>query len=483
MSNPFKNLAGQTAVYGLGTVVPRLLNYLLVPLYTRVFATDVYGQSTELYAYVALLMALLTYGMETTFFRHGKGEQFGKVYGNIMTAILATTGVFVALVAALHPVVATWIGYGDKQVYLLLLGLVVAADAICAVPFCMLRQQNQARRFSLIKIVNVGANVGLNLLFLVAMPQTSRRVADALFGPAAGQLTWVFVSNLVSSLVTMALLWPQLRQVRLQHDKELMRRLLSYAIPIMLINLIGMVNEVADKLFIKWMMPQDVALAQLGVYGANYKLAVLMTIFVQMFRFASEPFFFGKADDRNSPRLFADVMTYFVICGLAIFLLITLFLPLFALFIGPEFREGLGIVPIVLFANLMYGVVFNLGIWYKLSDRTQYGTIITAVGAVVTVLCLVALVPLVGYWGAACAHFFCYLVMMVISYVWGQKVYPIPYDVRRMAFYVLLAVALFALGYFVPVASKPLKYGLCTLYFVLFLAVAYKRDLRKALRG
>ncbi|MDY5969730.1 MAG: oligosaccharide flippase family protein [Bacteroidales bacterium] len=482
MSDAFKSLAGQTAVYGLGTMVPRLLNYLLVPLYTRVFAAEVYGQSTELYAYVALLMALLTYGMETTFFRYGKGERFGKVYGNIMTSILATTGLFVALAVAAPSLVAGWMGYEGKQAYILLLGLVVALDAICAVPFCVLRQQNQAKRFSLIKITNVGVNVGLNLLFLLAMPQTSQRIADAVFGPAAGQLTWVFVSNLIASLVAMAMLWPQMRQIKLQCDKELMRSLLSYSLPIMFINLIGMVNEVADKLVIKWMMPQEVALTQLGIYGANYKLAVLMTIFVQMFRFASEPFFFSKANDRNSPRLFADVMTYFVICGLAIFLLITLFLPLFALFIGPEYREGLGIVPIVIFANLMYGVVFNLGIWYKLSDHTHYGTIITAVGAVVTVLCLVALVPAIGYWGAACAHFGCYFVMMVISYVWGQKVYPIPYNVRRIAFYVLLAVVLFALGYFPPIASKPLKYGLCAAYLLLFLAVAYKRDLRKALK-
>ena len=482
MSNPFKNLAGQTAVYGLGTVVPRLLNYLLVPLYTRVFAADVYGQSTELYAYVALLLALLTYGMETTFFRFGKGDQFGKTYGNIMTAILATTALFVLALSVAHPFVARGLGYGDKQAYILLLGLAVAADAVCAVPFCVLRQHNKASRFSLIKMVNVGVNVALNVLFLVVMPQASQRVANAVFGLAAGQLTWVFVSNLAASLVTLAMLWPQLRQVRPQWDGALMRRLVSYALPIMLINLIGMVNEVADKLFIKWMLPPETALAQLGIYGANYKLAVLMTIFVQMFRFASEPFFFGKADDRNSPQLFADVMTYFVICGLFIFLLITLFLPLFAQFIGPEFREGLGIVPVVLAANLMYGIVFNLGIWYKLSDHTQYGTVITAVGAVVTVVCLVTLVPRIGYWGAACAHLGCYMVMMVVSYVWGQRVYPIPYRVRRVGLYVALAAALFALGYFLPMRHMALRYALSSFYLALFLAVAYKCDLRRALK-
>lgn len=482
-SNPFKKLAGQTAVYGLGTMVPRLLNYLLVPLYTRVFAPEVYGQFTELYAYVAMLLALLTYGMETTFFRHAKGENFRKVYGNIMTGILATTFLFVALIAVLHPFIADGIGYRGKQIYILLLGLTVAADAISAVPFCMLRQQNQARRFSLIKIANVLTNVGLNLLFLVVMPETSRRWADSLFGETAGMLTWVFACNLVSSLLSLLLLWPQLRQIRPQHDRELMRRLLGYGLPILLINLVGMVNEVADKLAMKYLLPDDVAMAQLGIYGANYKLAVLMTIFIQMFRFAAEPFFFSKAEDKNSPRLFADIMTYFVIFGLLIFLSITLFLDIFGLFIGEGFREGLGIVPIVLFANLMYGVTFNLGMWYKLSDRTSSGTVITIIGASVTLLCLFLLVPRIGYWGAAAAHFCCYLVMMVVSYLWGQKVYPIPYDVRRITFYMVLALVFFIAGYYLKPATSRAAHVLDALYLLAFCVVAYKMDIRKAIRG
>lgn len=482
-SNPFKKLAGQTAVYGLGTMVPRLLNYLLVPLYTRVFAPEVYGQFTELYAYVAMLLALLTYGMETTFFRHAKGENFRKVYGNIMTSILGTTILFVVLIAVLHPFIANGIGYQDKQIYILLLGLIVAADAASAVPFCMLRQQNQAKRFSLVKIANVLTNIGLNLLFLVAMPETSQRWAKSLFGEEAGMLTWVFASNLAASLLGLLLLWPQLRQIKLQHDRELMRKLLGYGLPILLINLVGMVNEVADKLAMKYLLPDDVAMAQLGIYGANYKLAVLMTIFIQMFRFAAEPFFFSKAEDKNSPQLFADVMTYFVIFGLIIFLGITLFLDFFGLFIGEGFREGLGIVPIVLFANLMYGITFNLGMWYKLSDRTSSGTVITIIGACVTLLCLFLLVPRIGYWGAATAHFGCYLVMMVVSYVWGQRVYPIPYNVRRITFYVVLALIFFVSGYFFKPATAWLAYSLDALYLLIFCAIAYKMDFNKAVRG
>ena len=429
-SNPFKKLAGQTAVYGLGTMVPRLLNYLLVPIYTRVFAPEVYGQFTELYAYIALLLALLTYGMETTFFRHGRGQDFAKVYGNIMTSILSTTTLFVVAVVAFHGACANAIGYHGKDIYILLLGLVVAADAITAVPFCVLRQRNEARRFALIKIANVCTNVGLNLLFLVALPGTFGPLAERWFGAEAGMLTWVFVSNLMASLLNMALLLPEFKRIRLQWDAKLMRRLFGYSLPLMLVALIGMVNEVADKIVVRYMVPdRETAMQQLGIYGANYKLAVLMTIFVQMFRYASEPFFFEKAEDRNSPQLFADVMKYFVICGLCIFLLITLFLDFFGYFIGSEgssYREGLGIVPIVLMANLLYGVVFNLSIWYKLSDHTRYGTVITAVGACVTLLCLLLLVPVIGYWGAALAHLGCYLVMAILSYCWGSGSTPSP---------------------------------------------------------
>lgn len=485
--NQFKKLAGQTAIYGLGTMVPRLLNYLLTPLYVRVFVASVYGQFTELYAYIALLMALLTYGMETTFFRFGKGENYRKVYGNIMSSILATTLIFVVLLVCFHPLAADAINYHGKGVYLLLTGLIVALDVIAAVPFCVLRQQDKAKKFSLIKIANVCTNVGCNILFLLVIPETATHWANSLFGEEAGLLTWVFVSNLIASGLNLVLLLPQLKQIELQWDKVLMNKLLRYSLPIMLISLIGMVNEVADKLAIRYMSgSREEALAQLGIYGANYKLAVLMTIFVQMFRYASEPFFFSKAEDRNSPQLFADVMKYFIICGLIIFLGVTLYIDLFGYFLGnqgSEYRDGLGIIPIVLIANLFLGIVFNLSIWYKLSDRTSSGTVITAMGAIVTLGCLFILVPFIGYWGAAIAHISCYTVMMIISYIWGQKVYPIPYNVKRCGFYFVLALAL----YFISNTFKPsntlLMYACNTIYLLIFCGVAYKLDLKHAIRN
>ena len=333
--NPFKKLAGQTVVYGLGTILARLLNYLLVPLYVRVFAPEIYGQFTELYAYIALFMALLTYGMETTFFRRAQGDNFSKVYGNIMTSILTTTGVFVAAVICLYPFVSDLINYDGREIYLLFTGLIVAVDAITAVPFCVLRKNEKPGRFSLIKLSNVCINVAVVLFCLFVIPDTCTLLSNQWFGPEAGLLTWVFISNLVASLCNVLMLLPEFKQIKLQFDWTLMKKLLGYALPVMLINLIGMVNEVVDKIVIKYMVADKAtAMTQLGIYGANYKLAVLMTIFVQMFRFASEPFFFNKAKDRNSPQLFADVMKYFVICGLLIFLGVTLYLDLFGYFLG-----------------------------------------------------------------------------------------------------------------------------------------------------
>lgn len=462
-NNPIKALAGQTVIYGMGTIVPRLLNYLLVPLYVRVFAPGVYGQITDLYAWMAFLLALLTYGMETTFFRYTQKDDPDKVFNNIVSCIIVTTGVFVVLYSFLYQDFAHAIHYEHNTQYVLFLGLIVALDALTAVPFAKLRRLNKAKLFTLIKIANVSLNIGLNLFFLLGIPETALAISDKLFGPQAGLLVWVLISNVASSLLSLFLLLPQFRGYRFELDKSLIRPMLAYALPILLINLVGMVNEVADKILIKYltpipsteiltaldMTPDEYALQQLGIYGANFKLAVLMTIFIQMFRYASEPFFFGKAKDRNAPELYAKVMTYFVIFCLFIFLGVMLYIDIFKYFVGrggSDYHEGLVIVPIVLIANMFYGIVFNLSIWFKLTDKTFSGTIISIVGACITLLCLFVLVPRIGYLGAAIAHLGCYTVMMLVSYFWGQKVFPVPYQVGRIVLYMVFAIGLYLLS-------------------------------------
>ena len=498
-NNPIKALAGQTVIYGMGTIIPRLLNYLLVPLYTRVFVAGVYGQITDLYAWIALLLALLTYGMETTFFRYTQKEDPDRVFNNIVSCIITTTSVFLLIYIIFYKNFAHLIQYEHNTQYVLFLGLIVALDALTAVPFAKLRKNNKAKLFTLIKIANVSLNIGLNLFFLIVIPETALAISEKVFGPQAGLLVWVLVSNVLSSLLSLLLLLPQFKGFHFSLDKSLIRPMLAYSLPILLISLVGMVNEVADKILIKYLTPipepetlevlemtgEEYALQQLGIYGANFKLAVLMTIFIQMFRYASEPFFFGKAKDRNAPELYAKVMTYFVIFCLLIFLGVMLYMDLLKYFVGEkgsDYHEGLIIVPIVLIANMFYGIVFNLSIWFKLTDRTFSGTIISIIGASVTLLCLFILVPRIGYLGAAIAHLGCYTVMMLVSYIWGQKVFPVPYQVGRIMLYFIFAIALFMVSTMLSDYNLPVRLLFNTLLIFIYIVTVFFAERKNPLK-
>lgn len=498
-NNPIKALAGQTVIYGMGTIIPRLLNYLLVPLYTRVFVAGVYGQITDLYAWIALLLALLTYGMETTFFRYTQKEDPDRVFNNIVSCIITTTSVFLLIYIIFYKNFAHLIQYEHNTQYVLFLGLIVALDALTAVPFAKLRKNNKAKLFTLIKIANVSLNIGLNLFFLIVIPETALAISEKVFGPQAGLLVWVLVSNVLSSLLSLLLLLPQFKGFHFTLDKSLIRPMLAYSLPILLISLVGMVNEVADKILIKYLTPipepetlealemtgEEYALQQLGIYGANFKLAVLMTIFIQMFRYASEPFFFGKAKDRNAPELYAKVMTYFVIFCLLIFLGVMLYMDLLKYFVGEkgsDYHEGLIIVPIVLIANMFYGIVFNLSIWFKLTDRTFSGTIISIIGASVTLLCLFILVPRIGYLGAAIAHLGCYTVMMLVSYIWGQKVFPVPYQVGRIILYFIFAIALFMVSTMLSDYNLPVRLLFNTFLIFIYIVTVFFAERKNPLK-
>ena len=498
-NNPIKALAGQTVIYGMGTIVPRLLNYLLVPLYTRVFAPGVYGQITDLYAWIAFLLALLTYGMETTFFRYTQKENPDKVFNNIISCIITTTGIFLILYCCFYQNFAHLIQYEHNTQYVLFLGIIVALDALTAVPFAKLRKNNQAKLFTIIKIANVTLCVALNLFFLLVIPETALAISDKVFGPQAGLLVWVLISNVLSSFLSLLLLLPQFKGYHFELEKSFIRPMLAYALPILLINLVGMVNEVADKILIKYLTPipdaeslalldmtsEEYALQQLGIYGANFKLAVLMTIFIQMFRYASEPFFFGKAKDRNAPELYAKVMTYFVIFCLLIFLGVMLYIDVLKYFIGrggSNYHEGLIIVPIVLIANMFYGIVFNLSIWFKLTDRTFSGTIISIIGASVTLLCLFILVPRIGYLGAAIAHLGCYTMMMLVSYFWGQKVFPVPYQVGRIMLYIILAIGLYLISTIFGDYGLAMRLTINTLLILVYLGIVFVFERKNPLK-
>ena len=324
-------------------------------------------------------------------------------------------------------------------------------------------------------------------------------IAERIFGEQTSLLIWVFISNILASLLNLILLSPQLSRLRISLDKELIVPMLKYSFPILLISLVGMVNEVADKILIKYLVTipdettlammnitgEEYAMQQLGIYSANFKLGVLMTIFIQMFRFASEPFFFGHAKDRNAPTLYAKVMTYFVIFCLLIFLGVMFYMDILQHFVGrngSDYREGLRIVPIILIANMFYGIVFNLSIWFKLSDKTYYGTIIAVIGSIVTLLCFFILIPRIGYMGAAIAHLACYTVMMSVSYFWGQRIMPIPYQIGRITIYCIVTAILFFVSTLTSEMSALLELSLNTMMILMFLGIVFIMERKNPLK-
>ena len=345
MANPIKKLAGDTAIYGLGTMVPRLLNYLLVPFYTiLVFNKGEYGQITELYAYVAILLVVLTYGMETSFFRYANKEGNGlKVYNTALSSILITSILFLALVIVFLKDISELIQYSGHHEYILMIALIVVIDAFTALPFAFLRFKDNAKRFSIIRVLSVAINISFNLLFLVALPNWFPEETGKLyFYQESNKIVFVFIANLIGSLSTVFLLWQELKIFEFKIDKTLLKKLLSYGLPVLVIGFAGMINEVSDKILLKYLLPNpETAIEQIGVYGANYKLAILMMLFIQMFRFAAEPFFFAEAKKVDAKKTYGTVMNWFVIFTWFIFLGVTLYLDVFKYFIGPGFWQDL----------------------------------------------------------------------------------------------------------------------------------------------
>jgi O-antigen/teichoic acid export membrane protein len=483
--NPIKRLAGETAIYGLGTIVPRLLNYFLVPFYTRIFDQNAYGQITELYAWVAIIMVVLTYGMETAFFRYAnKEEDPKKVFNTATSSLLITSLLFVFIVILFLHDISAAIRYQGNGEYIMILAIIVALDAFTSLPFAYLRYLNKAKRFSLIKIASVLVNIFLNFLFLLIIPRFfSDLVKEWSLYQHYNLIIFVFIANLLSSFTALLLLIPELRSFRIHMDKKLLRRLLAYGLPVLVIGLAGMINEVSDKILLKYLLPHDVdAQAQIGVYGANYKLAILMMLFIQMFRYAAEPFFFAESGKKDAKATYSQVMTYFVLFTLFIFLGVTLFIDVFKYFIGPKFWAGLMIVPIILAAKLFLGVFYNLSVWYKLTNKTLYGAVIAITGALITIILNIILIPKYGYMGSAWANFFCYLSMMVVSYLWGRKIYPIRYQIKKIGAYTLLAALIYYFSMVIHLESRLITFLFHSGLLLLFAVVIFFNEKRALIR-
>lgn len=468
-----KKLASQTAVYGLSQIVGRFVNYLLVPLYTTLFSPGEYGVVTLLYAYVTFFNVLLTYGMETAFFRFAnKSHDPKEVYSTSMGSVLSTSVLFIFICSFFSDKLAGLIKLGDHPEYIIWFVWIMALDALAAIPFALLRHQNKALKFALVKNINIFSNILLNLYFLMLCPYLVSRhgISLPLYDPGIG-IGYIFISNLVASVITIPMLAKELLGLKFsQFNTALWKDMLIYALPMMVVGFAGMINEALDRTLITWFYPDpETGRAMNGIYGANYKLSILMSLFIQAFRYAAEPFFFAHAKSSNQKTIYAEVMNYFVLVCLFLFLLVMLFIDVFQHFIGPSYREGLKIVPILLLANMFLGMYYNLSIWYKLSDQTNKGALISLIGAAITIALNLWWIPLFGYMGSAWAHFGCYLSMMVICYFMGKKYYPIPYHTGKVIAYMVFALGLYLISIWVgPVLTGLLRHGLNGLLLFLF---------------
>lgn len=476
MSNPIKRLAGQTAVYGLSSIVGRLLNYLLVPLYTNYFLTHEFGVLVEMYSYVVFLIVLLTYGMETAFFRFSQLQKDnGKtVFSTTLISVFATSLLFIIFTSFYSDELAAIIRYPDNPEYVLWFGIIIGLDALVAIPFARLRAENKPILFAIIKLTGIGINIMFVLFFIVFCPWviTSDWVVIAdfvktFYNPEIG-VGYVFISNLIASSATALILLPVMLRTKLRFSFSLWRVMLIYALPLMLAGMAGVVNEAIDRLMLKYMLPEEIAMSHLGIYGAAYKVSILMVLFIQAFRFAAEPFFFAEYEKSNAREIFARVMKIFVIICMTIFLGIMLFMDVVQYFIGRDFRVGLEIVPVLLVAHVFLGIYFNLSIWYKLTGKTQYGAWITLIGAFITVSLNLILIPVWGYHGAAWVHLVCYTTMAVVSYFWGQRHFPVPYDVAKVLLIIMFGVMIYLLYSLMPDLANMLDWIVRGLLILLF---------------
>lgn len=487
--NPLKRLASQTAVYGISSIVGRFLNYLLVPLFTYYFTPAEYGVVSEFYAYAGFFSVLLLFGFETGYFRfRNKDSTVPDVaYSTALRFLLGANLTFFFLLWIASSGIAGALQHGTHPEYVAWIAAILALDAIGAVAFAKLRAEEKALRFAGIKVFEILINVGLCLLLIVycrsAHEQSPSSFFGALWDPAIG-VGYIFIANLVASCIKLVLLAPQLRGITQGFDSALFGKMLRYSLPMVIIGFAGIINEMLDRAIMKYILPgtPQENLAQLGIYSACYKLSIAMSLFIQAFRFAAEPFFFAHAKDKNAPQTYADVLRYFVIFCAFIFLLVTLYIDLFKYFVGEPFRAGLSIVPILLLANLFLGIYVNLSIWYKLTDRTLMGAYVSVGGAVISVALLFWWVPQFGFEGAAWATLVCYFSMTLASYLLGRKYYPVPYPVARVLGYIGFAVLLYlANRQLIELTGSPaLLSG--TVLLAVYLVTAYVLDVGRLLR-
>lgn len=463
-----KSLAKETAIYGVSSIVGRFLNYLLVPVYTIALpaSSGGYGVVTNIYAWVALILVLLTCGMETGFFRFvNKGQDDPmRVYSTTLLSVSIGSLVFVALGLLFLEPIAGWLEYGEHPWYIGMMMIVVAMDAIQSIPFAYLRYKKRPIKFAALKLLFIFLNIALNLFYYVILE--------------GNDVGYAFLFNLVCTSVVMVCMIPELRGFTYVLDKELLKRMLRYSLPLVILGVAGILNQVADKIIFPFVYPDEAeATIQLGIYGAASKIAMIMAMFTQAFRFAYEPFVFGKSKEKDSREMYAQAMKFFIIFTLLAFLAVMFYLDILRHVIGRDYWDGLRVVPIVMAAEIFMGIYFNLSFWYKLIDETRWGAYFSLTGCIILILMNIFLVPKYGYIACAWAGFTGYGVAMLLSYFVGQKKYPIQYDLKAIGMYVLLAAVLYVAAEYVSIDNIYLRMAYRTVLLLLFIAYVVKRDL------
>lgn len=482
-----RKFAGQTAIYGLSTIVSRFLNFILTPIYVSVYPAKVYGVFNTLYSYASLLNALLSFGMETTFFRYlNKHEhQKDRVYSNSFIVIAFLAGSFLAFTLLFSDGIAGYLynehvaEYADYISFVKYFIYILVVDALVVIPFSKLRADGRASRYGLIKFINILVFVGLNLFFIYGLPFLIKNDivgVSALAGSfREGWVGYVFISNLVASLVTLVMLLPQLLQIKPVFDGKLFREMFLYSWPVLVANISFIVNENVDKIFLSKLLPEEISSQDVGIYGACAKVAIFLSIFIQAFRLGAEPFFFSHAKNANATQTYSRIMNFFVIAVAAIFIALVANIEILKYFIkGKDAAEqaiywsGLDVIPVLLFGYVCLGIYINLSVWYKLSDQTRFGLYISGIGAILTVILNLIFIPKYSFMAAAWVSLTAYTVMMVLSYWWGQRNYPIPYNVKKIVFYLGVAAVMVFVSYYV--FERNLIVG--NLLFVIFILTA-----------
>ena len=477
-----KSLAKDTVLYGASSIVGRFLNWMLVPLYTNVFSASAYGVVTYVYSFVAIMLTILTYGMETGFFRFANDDRFRAsniVYTTALSSLAFTSTLFVLLVWAFLGPVTQLMECPDHPSFVMLMAVCVAADAFTSIPFAYLRFRHRPLKLASLKLAGIAINIGLNLFFILGCPWLMSHAPSTVnwfYDPEFG-IGYIFLSNLISSLAMLPLLWPELFTRKWEFSQSVLRLMLRYSWPILVLGFAGIMNQNLDKILLPHLITDEAArMSMTGIYGACFKLAVIMVLFLQAFRYAYEPFIFDRARSQGEDRkqIYATVMKWFVAFAMLIFLAVMVYTPIIQVFIGARYRSGIGVVPIIMLGELFFGICFNLALWYKLTDRTQWGMWLTLIGLVVVITLNIVLVPRFGYYGSAWASFACYATMMILSYFLGQKYFPIRYHVGRLALYFFASLALYGLTFLLATPNKWVNMGVGTLLILLYIALVLR---------